>query len=436
MGQSLRNVEAEEANRVEGLSALADQARARRLKAGQWLTFAGRPGLRLNGGATKSFSYRYKSPIDGRVRQIKIGRWPAISWERAVARWEDLAKLRDDGADPQLDRRARRAEAREKHAADRAAAKRQSVTVEKLVRTFLAEYIERECRTEKAKYDALRMFESRVLPEMGESPAVAIDREDAKDFLARVKLEAPAIARLLRSRLGLAWEHALDRKLLPKDHANPWRGILTGKLKSKSRSRFLDDAELATFLTKLGAIADADVRDALLIALYTAARSGEVVGMDWSAVDLKRRTWTLHETKSDAPRTIRLPQQAVEILERRGKAFDGLPQQALAAALREAGHFGLRAFVPHDLRRSARTGMARIRIPRKQPDGRIVEERIAQEVCEAALGHTEGGIKGVYNLHKYEPEVGEALQAWCDHLDALASPEVAPMVSKSRRRSG
>jgi len=32
------------------------------------------------------------------------------------------------------------------------------------LRTFLAEHIAKECRTEKAKYDALRMFEGRVLP--------------------------------------------------------------------------------------------------------------------------------------------------------------------------------------------------------------------------------------------------------------------------------
>jgi hypothetical protein len=41
-------------------------------------------------------------------------------------------------------------------------------------------------------------------------------------------------------------------------------------------------------------------------------------------------------------------------------------------------------------------------------------------------------MEGVYNLHGYESEVGEALQKWCDHLDALAHPGVVPLRRKTR----
>ena len=53
------------------------------------------------------------------------------------------------------------------------------------------------------------------------------------------------------------------------------------------------------------------------------------------------------------------------------------------------------------------------------------------EIAEAALGHSKAGIVGVYDLHRYEKEVGEWLQKWCDHLDALASPAVVPMRKKA-----
>jgi hypothetical protein len=59
---------------------------------------------------------------------------------------------------------------------------------------------------------------------------------------------------------------------------------------------------------------------------------------------------------------------------------------------------------------------------------------VRDEVAEAALGHAEGGIRGTYNLHAFEAEVGEALQKWCDHLDALQAREVVPM-SKTGGRS-
>ena len=416
MGESLRNLQAEAERRLEKF----DAAEARALASGAWLTFAGYPGLRLAcyGPAARMWTYRYRSPLDGRLRQIKLGRWPAIGWEKAVARWDERRRARDDGTDPQIDKRRKRAEARANHAAERAARVRNSTTVEDLCRFFLKDHIEKECRTEKARYDALRMFEGRVIPEMGARPAHEVDRADAANFLARVKIEAPALARLLRSRLGGAWDHAIARKKLPPNHVNPWRGVLAGKLKSKARARFLDDRELAAFLGQLPSLGDADVRDALHLAILTGARTGELVAMEWPAADLERGTWTIGWSKTGLARTVRLPRQAVEILKARGRGFE-ITQPALAAALRESKHLTLKHFTLHDLRRSVRTGLSRI--------------GVRDEVAEAALGHVQGGIRGVYNLHAYEHEVGEALQKWADHLDSLRAPSVVPL-SKTEGR--
>ena len=58
------------------------------LQAGQHLTSPDFPGLRLEATASfRTWIYRYKSPIDGRMRQIKIGRWPAMSLHAAAAEW-------------------------------------------------------------------------------------------------------------------------------------------------------------------------------------------------------------------------------------------------------------------------------------------------------------------------------------------------------------
>ena len=46
---------------------------------------------------------------------------------------------------------------------------------------------------------------------------------------------------------------------------------------------------------------------------------------------------------------------------------------------------------------------------------------VRNEVAEAALGHTRGGIEGIYDLHRYEPEVGEALAKLNAHIDALVA---------------
>jgi len=65
---------------------------------------------------------------------------------------------------------------------------------------------------------------------------------------------------------------------------------------------------------------------------------------------------------------------------------------------------------PHDLRRTVRTGLARLGCP--------------FEVAEAVLGHTRGGIEGVYDLHTYESEAKKWLQIWNDHLDQLMEKQL------------
>ena len=59
----------------------------------------------------------------------------------------------------------------------------------------------------------------------------------------------------------------------------------------------------------------------------------------------------------------------------------------------------------HDLRRTVRTGLAKMGCP--------------SEIAEAVLGHAPKGIVGTYNLHRYNSECREWLQKWANHLDKL-----------------
>ncbi|NVN92307.1 MAG: site-specific integrase [Desulfuromonadales bacterium] len=61
-------------------------------------------------------------------------------------------------------------------------------------------------------------------------------------------------------------------------------------------------------------------------------------------------------------------------------------------------YYGMTPWTPHDLRRTARTIMARIGIP--------------DEHAEEVLNHTKEGIKKVYNKYKYDKEKQAALIAW------------------------
>jgi hypothetical protein len=59
-------------------------------------------------------------------------------------------------------------------------------------------------------------------------------------------------------------------------------------------------------------------------------------------------------------------------------------------------------FVNHDIRRTVRSQLSRL--------------RISEEAREAVLAHVRPGIKGVYDLHDYLDEKREALELWAARL--------------------
>ncbi|WP_363322075.1 Arm DNA-binding domain-containing protein [Accumulibacter sp.] len=56
----------------------------------------------------KTWTCRYRSPLDQKLRQVRIGTWPAVSLHVAVVAWERLRDLRDSGRNPAVEARADR----------------------------------------------------------------------------------------------------------------------------------------------------------------------------------------------------------------------------------------------------------------------------------------------------------------------------------------
>ena len=97
------------------------------------------------------------------------------------------------------------------------------------------------------------------------------------------------------------------------------------------------------------------------LALATAMRQGELVGLDWSDVDLARRTAVLRETKNGSTRTVPLSSSALEVLralaataDRGGKVFEIRGGRAVSHAFAKAcAQAELTDLRFHDLRHEA-----------------------------------------------------------------------------------
>jgi integrase len=166
---------------------------------------------------------------------------------------------------------------------------------------------------------------------------------------------------------------------------NPFAGMRPPVTK-KPRDRVLKRGEIADLWVSWdGAGYPFGALQKLL--LLTGQRRGEVAEMCWSEVDFETATWTIPAARSKSNREMLVPLSdlAVELLES-----------------------SPRFWRLHDLRRTCRTGLARL--------------GVAEIVAERCLNHAPKGLSAVYNVHEYQDEKREAFQKWADEVRVIANP--------------
>ena len=378
------------------------------------------PGLRVRCAASgkKVFFYRYRSK-DGALREIRLGDVGPLTL--AKARDAALKKRveRDQGKDPQLEKRKERKEATRERVAQR-------YTVNDLV----DEYVKEALSKQKRGAEAERLLRKYFLPVFDGKSAIELTRRELQDELIRPKmLRHPRTATTILSRIRCAYAHAIEQGRLPDHFAPPTLGIKGAS--QVRRRRALTDAELAKFLKWLPHSSYSRlVRESMMLVLLTGCRSGEIVAARWRDVDLERGVWTIRETKNGEPHDVMLCQQAIELLGyRKGidkvfvfpstKAGQHVKQKALGLAQYTARHTDPDSgakdpievpWTVHDLRRTVATGLARLGCPR------VVQDRI--------LNHVDNSIAAIYDRHSYDGEARAWLQKWADHMDALTTRNV------------
>lgn len=424
-----------------------DARAAKALKAGDHLTVPQAPGLRLVATQTlKTWLYRYRSPVDDRLRQVRIGHWPAMGLPAAIAAWERLRAERVAGGDPAAERRAARV-------ARQVAEASTAMTVRRVCDEFLLDY---QRRVAPRTYTwAAQLLGDAVLGELSGRPAAEVSRREAFAAIECVA-DRPVAAAKLRQLLGQAWDLALDAGRLGDDVPNWWRQIMRGKLVSKGKivggqhqgqalKRVLSEAELAALIPWLPNFTR-DVEDALVLYLWTGCRGAEIVGMAraelseeadglWWTIPRERRKTRKHADTTDL--RVPLVGRAEAVVRRRLLAAPGerlwpsrsalghVHQKALGVAvwchmpeceLRPEWvrpRLPVVGWAPHDLRRTARTQLAALGCP--------------DDVAEAILGHKVQGVAGVYNRHRYDAERREWLDRLAVRLEQIAGP--APALS-------
>lgn len=422
--------------------------RAKSLEPGEHIIVDHAPGLRLVATATRrTWTYRYKSPVDGAMRQIAMGQWPEMSYPSALAVWEQLKRRRDAGEDL----------AREKRRAAAVAQARSDVrgrdgiyTVRQLIEDYLQGHVERH-RKPKGSAEARRLLVNYTTKIHALQPA-DVGRSMAFSLLEGVAVKTPVLANSLRSELGAAWDYALDAGRVPEETPNWWRQVLRGKLRSRGKIvdgkhqgvklRTLQGREVAQLIAHLPRFS-AMVADLLTLYLWTGARGAEIIAMTGDEVGQEADGWwwTVPREKQKMARNenltdLRVPLvgRALDVVRRRRSAYGAgylfpsrpgsklmhVEQKLIGVAVwtsrpdvvKRYNYAPERAldmdpWAPHDLRRTVRTQLAALGCQ----DG----------VAEAVLGHLPAGIVGTYNRHSYDAERRTWLTKLSEHWEQLAA---------------
>ena len=412
-----------------------DARSAKQLQAGKHIVVEDFPGLRLEATAAgKAWIYRYNA--GGSMRQIKIGQWPALSLPGAITKWQELKDARSLGVDPALAKKA-----------ERQAKLKAVYTVAQAVEDYYHGHL--LVNRQEIGANAVHARLVKAIESIESDAAESITRRTAFDLISGLA-DKPVLAKSVRNELGAAWAFALDAGLLPENTPNFWRDILAGKLRSKgamrdgkrkgTAKRTLTEVELKTLLAVDMARFSQQVKDFLMIQLWTCARGAEIVQMSHDQITDEKDGvwWTVPKefTKGrNNPNTtdLRVPLvgRALEIVQRlrlqNGWLFPSVSRAGVVGpqkqtymqtkvnylqpyAKQKPEHVRDRLAVthwsPHDLRRTGRTMLAQLGCPR--------------EVAESILGHVMPGVEGVYNLHQYDTERRHWLTLWSDRLSLIA----------------
>jgi len=386
---------------------------------------------------SKALSYVVRFRFQNANKKVTLGRFDpdanGLAEIRARAReaQNQLMAARKPSAtalDPAAAKKAARMAAtqaiQKERAVANAAKEPQPDAFGKVVETYLATH-GRNLRP-STKKEIARLFDKELSAWKGRRLG-EIETTDIHAVLDAITARGAEItANRLHSYLRHFFVWAKGRKMIA---ASPLDGVSKPTSeKNRSRSRALDDTELAVVWKGATALGF-PFGPFFQLAILLGARRNELSGMQWREIDFDNAVWVLpkERSKNGLQHELHLAPQVVALLEalprfdgpfvfssgetpvsghsRAKKRFD----KSIAAA---NGGQALKEFVVHDLRRSFATGLQRLGVPME-----------VTEYCLNHKGESFAGIRGIYQRHNYREEMRVALERWAHHVEALTTEQ-------------
>lgn len=360
-----------------------------------------KPGMHGDGGglylrvtATGTRSWIQRIVIDGRRRDVGLGRFPDVGLAQARKAAAANRAAVAEGSDPLAEKKKAKMPTFPEAAA---------AVHDQLLPTW---------RNEKHGKQFISALARYAFPVFGDMPVDRIGREDVLRALTPIWTKKPETARRVRQRIRTVLKWAQAHGFVEHNAAGDMiDGALPSMPKVRAHQRALPYQDVAGALTKVEET-DAWIGTKLCFrfTVLTAARSGEARAATWDEID--GTVWTIPAERMKSGREHRVPlsDAALAVLDRARELSEGdglvfpsvtgkmLSDSTVSKLLRENG---IEA-VPHGFRSSFRDWCAETGKPR--------------EIAEAALAHVVQGVEGAY----FRSDLFEArrglMQEWADFV--------------------
>lgn len=368
-------------------------------------------GITVFPSGKKSFIYIYH--FGGRKRRMTLGKYPACSLGDAHKLHRKALEILESGKDPALERK------KEKNTL------KDSSTVNGLIE----EYLEIWAKPRKRSWrEDERFLYKDIKPHWGKLKAKDITRRDVILLLDKIKDRGAPIA----ANRGLAcirrmFNFAVERDIITGSPCSSVKPVA----KENQRDRVLSSDELKTLWHALEKIPNENssihnikmseqTKLVLKLQLALGQRKGEVTSAEWSEIDINAGLWTIPAEKAKNGQAHRVPLNSLakellhEIKQLSNNSRFLFPAKIKDApitgtsidhAVRRSSFTGIKAWTPHDLRRTVASHITSIGIPR------LVVSKI--------LNHVENSITAVYDRHGYDDEKFNALETWSEKLKKI-----------------
>jgi integrase len=375
--------------------------------------------------------------------RITIGRYhpTGLTLKTARERAGNIVDDLDGGHDPRQEADAKRKQE----------ARRQANTFDVIAENFCSDLIaglipkargEGDLRDPEAVAAITRR---ELVPAWAGRPVHEISKRDVTDLIVgihgravkpagpgkRRKSGGPHAARHAFNAARRLFDWAVDRGIIEE---SPCEGIRGKKVHGSTgaRDRVLTDDELRRVWQ--AAEATPFPYGALVrLLILTGQRRNELSEARWSEIDWGGKVLTIpaERMKAGVAHTVPLTPQAIEVLESVPRFAGEYVFSTTGGARPFSGHSKAKArldrlvgpiapYQVHDLRRTARTGMARA--------------GVSVFIGELVISHRQAGVHRVYDLHGYDDEKRAALLAWEVRLRTIIEPppaNVVPLLAKA-----